>query len=314
MMACVAFAASSRSVVAATSPHVPEIAGTWRHIAENPDLGELSSPEQEPVDFGIWRAADGTWQLWSCIRKTKEAGSTRLFYGWEADDLLEARWRARGIAMRADPKYGETPGGMQAPYVVKEGGRYIMFYGDWVNICLAESEDGKTFTRRLTPEGRAGRFSEGPNANTRDAMVIRHGDRWICYYTAHPGGKGAVYARTSTDLENWSESRIVAKGAPGYDERFAAECPFVVELTPGEFYLFYTQAYGRNPKTTVLFSRDPLDFGGENIRERVVTELAVAAPEVFQVNGEWFIASVRRAYDGIELAPLKWSERGRVSE
>ena len=49
---------------------IPEIVGDWWQIAGNPDLGEFTSPEQEPTAFGMWQAADGTWQLWSCIRHT----------------------------------------------------------------------------------------------------------------------------------------------------------------------------------------------------------------------------------------------------
>ena len=61
----------------------PVIEGNWWQIAGNPDLGKFTSPEQQPVDFGIWEAADGTWQIWSCIRKTNEVGHTRLFHRWE---------------------------------------------------------------------------------------------------------------------------------------------------------------------------------------------------------------------------------------
>ena len=49
---------------------VPQIDGEWWSVADNPDLGECTTPRQEPVDFGVWQAADGTWQLWSCIRNT----------------------------------------------------------------------------------------------------------------------------------------------------------------------------------------------------------------------------------------------------
>jgi len=38
--------------------------GEWRTIATDPDLGELSNPDQQPVDFAIWQAAGGAWQLW----------------------------------------------------------------------------------------------------------------------------------------------------------------------------------------------------------------------------------------------------------
>ena len=65
------------------APAVPRLTGDAWQIASSPDLGELTVKGQQPVDFAIWRAADGTWQLWSCIRNTKETGKTRLFHRWE---------------------------------------------------------------------------------------------------------------------------------------------------------------------------------------------------------------------------------------
>src|SRR5688572_27027007 len=56
------------SAFAANHPLTPRIVGQWWTIAADPDLGELTTPKQQPVDFGIWPASDGTWQLWSCIR------------------------------------------------------------------------------------------------------------------------------------------------------------------------------------------------------------------------------------------------------
>ena len=43
------------------------------------------------MDFAVWQAKDGTWQLWSCIRQTKCGGKTRLFYRWEGKALTDAR-------------------------------------------------------------------------------------------------------------------------------------------------------------------------------------------------------------------------------
>lgn len=41
----------------------------WWTVAHNPDLGKLDGGEQQqPVDFAIWQAANGIWQLWPCIR------------------------------------------------------------------------------------------------------------------------------------------------------------------------------------------------------------------------------------------------------
>ncbi len=62
---------------------MPVIEGDFWQIAGNPDLGGLTGERQQPVDFGIWQARDGTWQLWSCIRGTK--------YGWIAGTLCIQR-------------------------------------------------------------------------------------------------------------------------------------------------------------------------------------------------------------------------------
>lgn len=291
----------------AGAPALPRIVGEWWQVAGNPDLGELTSEKQQPVDFGIWQATDGTWQLWSCIRNTKEDGKTRLFHRWEGAALSAAGWRPMGVAMRADPRFGESPGGLQAPHVIQEGGRFVMFYGDWVNICSQESADGKLFTRRSGAGGMTGLWGKDSDRNTRDPMVLRVGERWICYYTAHPGGKGSVYARTSPDLRQWGPEYVVAPGGAGAsDERFAAECPFVVEATPGDFCLFSTQRYGRNARTTVYWSRDPLNFHSGEGTGRILGTLPVAAPEIIRHEGEWFVAALRPDLKGIQIARLAW--------
>jgi hypothetical protein len=130
---------------------VPVIDGDFWQIAGNPDLGDLGSEQQQPVDFGIWQAGDGTWQLWSCIRKTNCGGNTRLFHGWEGESLEQVDWSPVGITMRADTTLGEQPGGLQAPHVILDEGIFYMLYGDWSRICLAKSKDGKEFHRILKP-------------------------------------------------------------------------------------------------------------------------------------------------------------------
>src|SRR6185436_471997 len=109
---------------AANHPLIPRLVGDWWTIAGDPDLGELTTTKQQPVDFSVWQAADGTWQLWSCIRHTKEPGKTRLFYRWEGAQLNEPNWKPMGIAMQADPKTGELEGGLQAPFVFRTDKRF----------------------------------------------------------------------------------------------------------------------------------------------------------------------------------------------
>jgi beta-xylosidase len=290
-------------------PLIPQLVGNWWTVANDPDLQQLTTTNQQPVDFAIWQAADGTWQLWSCIRATKEPGKTRLFHRWEGANLTDTNWAPRGIAMQADPALNETQGGLQAPYVLHHDGKYWMFYGDWANICLATSTDGKAFTRHLNASGKPQLNFAGQIdlvRNTRDPMVLRVGDKWNLYYTAHPANKGSDYARTSTDLLNWSEERIVAGGGSAGDGHNSAECPFVVELQAGHFYLFRTQRYGKNAETRVYHSRDAMDFGINRDAGHYLTTLPVAAPEIFRHEGRWYMAALLPSLKGIQISRLEW--------
>jgi sucrose-6-phosphate hydrolase SacC (GH32 family) len=172
--------------------------------------------------------------------------------------------------MQADPELGETPGGLHSPFVLVAGGRYHMLDGDWEHICLATSDDGKSFARHRGPGKCPALFSEGAGANTRDPMVLRISGLYHCYYTAYPNRRGAVYCRTSPDLKTWSDSRRVAFGGSAGTGPYAAECPFVVHRErEGCYYLFRTQRYGAEAQTTVYRSEDPLDFGLESDDYRI---------------------------------------------
>ena len=218
--------------------YVPTIDGPWWNITHNPDLGKYTSAKQEPVDFGIWQAKDGTWQLWSCIRGTKAAGHTRLFYGWETKNIQDTSWTPKGIVMEADTLAGEAQGGLQAPYVLKEANTYYMFYGDWNNICLAKSTDGKQFERVIDKNNSPALFS-GPMHNTRDPMVLKIGNTFYCYYSAHIEKndpdipiKSAVFCKTSTDLKIWGKPVNVSSGGSAAVQTVwyggDSECPFVI--------------------------------------------------------------------------------------
>jgi Glycosyl hydrolases family 32 N-terminal domain len=300
-----AFSVVLESACSADAPRRPRIVDDWWQIAGDPDLGELTSPKQQPVDFGVWQAADGTWQLWSCVRNTKERGHTRLFYGWEGAKLTEPNWKPMGIVMRADAKKGEVEGGLQAPFVFRDRGRFVMFYGGWNDICSAISEDGKKFERKTNTFGNVTLFG-APTGNTRDPMVIRIGDRWHCYYTAHTENKGAVYCRTSPDLASWSDARLVARGGQSGDGPFSSECPFVIELEPGQFYLFRNQIYGKGAKCSVYFSSDAFDFGIAHDEGHFVCTLPIAAPEIMRYEGQYYIAALLPSLHGIQIAKLNW--------
>lgn len=315
--------APGRQQASAHSLNRPVIAGPWWEIATNPNLGKYTSEKQQPVDFGIWQAADGTWQLWSCIRNTRCGGHTRLFYHCEAKHITDQNWEPKGIAMEADTTLGEAAGGLQAPFVFREKNIFYMVYGDWHNIWLASSTDGKKFTRVLNEQGRPALFT-GPYNNTRDPMVIYDKGVYYCYYTGHTAADGtivetgktvrkayksAVFCRTSTDLKHWSQALMVAAGGTAdHNTNWfggGAECPFVVKKDGG-YYLFRNQVYGKNSLNTQYFSTDPLNFGiGSDSCK--ISALPVAAPEIIAADGGYYIVALNPTLDGIRMAKFKWA-------
>ena len=302
----------------------PMTDGPWWPVAGNPDLGQYTTGKQQPVDFGVWQAKDGTWQLWSCIRNTSCGEKTRLFYRWESESLTGTNWQPKGIAMEADTSLGETSGGLQAPFVLLDNGIFYMFYGGWDRICLAKSEDGKHFTRVINGEGKTELFS-GPYTNTRDPMILKDNGLYYCYYTGHTGPdtmivengqkvkeiyKSAIFCRTSADLSHWSEPIMVSAGgdAAGKSQWYGgdSECPFVIKKGI-YYYLFRNQVYGTNSLNTQYASPNPLDFGVGNDDFNIGT-LPVAAPEIVYFRGDYYIFALNPGLDGIRAAKLKWEE------
>ena len=283
----------------------PVIDGDWWQVAGNPDLGGYTTAKQQPVDFGVWQAADGTWQLWSCIRHTDCGGKTRLFYRWEGHNLTDNDWTPIGIAMEARPDLGETAGGLQAPHVVRHEGLYYMAYGDWVNICFATSRDGKNFERLIQPNGKCAVFSEGPGCNTRDPMLINIDGLWHCYFTAFPHGRGYGYCRTSPDLKTWSHSCVVSYGGSVGSGACHNECPHVAQPEPGLFFYFRNQYYGEGARNWVYCSDNPLNFGIDD-DTKLVRRWRLAAPEILVDEGQYYVAALRDSLDGIKIARLKW--------
>lgn len=293
---------------------IPEIYGNWWEIASTPELGKYNKPGQEPVDFCIWQAADGSWQALSCVRNTAIGGHGRLFYQWEGKNLTDKNWKPVGVTMISDTGIGEPLGGLQAPYVFKDRDIYYMFYGDWNNICLARSTDGKIFTRIINSKGNAALFSE-PYENTRDAMVLKIDKLYYCYYTCHtknpPVGQDscAIFCRVSSDLLDWSEPVNVCSGGSPADGiawyGADAECPFVVKKDD-VYYLFRNQLYGPGALNTQYASANPLHFGVRNNDSFLIGKMNVAAPEIIEYNGEYYMATLNPNLDGIRISKLKW--------
>jgi len=319
----------------------PRLVSDFWMIGDNPDLGELDGRKkktaeplkrQECVDHHVFKAADGWWHLWGCIRGTAVG---RILYHWRSKSLASEHWEQRAEIIRADHHAQESVADwydeewIQSPFVAVEGGRYYMFYGghtaelpprrDWGTgheyrrcngqICLMTSPDGLNWTRRRDGAGRS-RLFVGPG-ETRDPCVIRIGSTWHLYYAGyeygHEGELPGIYLRTSGDMEVWSEPRLVHRDRSGRygNSLWDTECPHVVERS-GYYYLFRTENYA-GQRTHVFRSADPADFGIGDASAHYVGLLAVAAPEIIvDENGAEYITSNHDLTGGTRMCRLVW--------
>jgi hypothetical protein len=287
---------------------VPVVDGEWWTIAGNPDLGSYNTDKQQPLDFAIWQAADETWQMVACCRRTACGGRGRLFYRWQADKLTDTDWKPMGVFMEADTNFGEYEGGLQAPMVYKHKDEYLMYYGDWINTCMAWSQDGKTFARLLGEDKLSGLFTEGHKSSTRDPHVMAWRNKFYIYYTGVPEDKGQIFCRMSDDLYNWGDSVVVNSGGSGGSGSSDAECPFVL-YQPEEalFYLFraHPSKNGDAYETSVYASPDPLDFGIDTDKYKIGS-LPFEVVRIIEHDHQFYISALKHDYTGMILAKLKW--------
>lgn len=275
---------------------VPVVQGEWWQIAPNaPDVGKWSTDDENACDFTIYRAHDDSWHCVACIRGTSHHGK-RLFYHWRSDRLTDTAWEPVGILDVPRGRRGNPPQltSVQAPHVFRYRGRHYMFYNSGAAYCLA-SDDGLEWRPHRNVDGELEFFSMG-----RDVCVFHDeaSERWIAYYcgTAQVEGqrRGAMVARTAPTPEGpWSEDEFAVRttGNP--------ESPFVL-AHDGHYYLWQQMSCYR--------SENPLDFDEAELISHM-TEIWYGgkwAPEVFEHDGEWFVAGYGR---GIHVARLKWQQR-----
>ncbi len=319
-----------------TNAIMPQVDGDWWTITDGqvlPDLGEFVWTNGTlPIDFSIWQAEDGTWQLDACVRGLKKKGEKnnfRVFYRWEGTSLTEDNnWKPQGISLSGLPEYGESSSVHQAPHVLKyDDGKYRMFYGVGNTISLAESDDGKTFDRVLNASGESTLFPAfmGPQTewggkssynNSRDPVALKDGDTYYCYYAVsgvskgkwgeEPYVAGGFACQTSTDLKAWTDPVIVSTGGVAGSTQICAECPHVIKRH-GMYYLFRS---GTDSKTYVYCSDNPLDFGVNDDRYYTGLRWEMDGVEIFHHEGQDYIACFGQANGkrSYRIAKLKWVE------
>lgn len=272
-------------------------------------MGRWSDPGAQPVDFTIWQAADGTWQLVACVRGTRYPGRGRLFFRWEALALTDVDWTPMGTFMTSDDHEAHRQGQLQAPHVVRDRGRYFMIYSSDGAAFLLSSDDGKAFARETAHDGNPRLFEMN-----RDVMLFDNRARdglWYAYYTwiapsRHPERSDhTVGVRTARTLRGpWSEVVNVGVRTPS-----AAEQPYDFLHAESPFVLFRDGYYYRWERMNVFASTDPIRWSSPALTTMMDLSVpALFAPEVIEHDGNSYLAGYR--YDeevrGIFIAPFTW--------
>ena len=282
----------------------PRLAGPWIKIAGRPPLERWASPKAEPVDFTVFQADDGRWQLIACVRHTTHPGSSRLLYRWSSQELTAPDWKPEGIFLSSRTDWGHREGHLQAPFHIKEAGTHYLIYNS-AGAHLLTSPDGLEWkpweTSPIFPMG-------------RDVCVLDDRERsgkWIAYYTSpEPGINPAtrdhtIRARTGDALTGpWADTAVeippITPPPDGYTFAYA-ESPFV--LRRGDHYYRWEQMY-------VFRSSDPLSWQGPAITCLEPDDpMKRLAPEIVSHEGrDYLLAYQWRGSDerGVFLAPLVW--------
>ena len=285
-------------------PLTPRIDGPWIQLVGRPPLEQWASPQAEPVDFTIFQADNGRWQLISCTRGTMHPGGGRLLYRWSSPELLCEDWRPEGIFLSSKPEWNHGQGSVGAPCHVKDGDTHYLFYHSR-GAHLMTSTNGVDFQ----PFGTKAVFRMG-----RDVCLLDDRERsgkWIAYYTSPERGTNpaagdhTIRARTAETLEGpWSKEAVeilpLTPSPKGYKFVYA-ESPLVIKR--GDYYYRFEQLY-------VYRSTDPLKWQGPPVACLAPKDpLKRLAPEIATCDGrDYLLAYQWRGKDprGIYLAPLVW--------
>lgn len=287
-----------------SKPWTPRLDGPWIKLVGRPPLERWATDKAEPVDFTLFQANDGSWQLISCIRHTAHPGGTRLLYRWSSPDLRHGDWTPEGIFLSSKPEWDHAQGMLQAPFHVFDAGKHYLFYNSRGGHLMS-SDDGISFE----PVGNGALFPMG-----RDVCILddrESSGKWIAYYTSPEKGINpatrdhTIRARTADRLEGpWSASAVeippITPPAEGYSFVYA-ESPLVIRR--GDYYYRFEQL-------EVFRSSDPLKWEGPAIARLAPRDpLKRLAPEIVTHQGQDYLVAYQwRGRDprGIYLAPLAW--------
>lgn len=187
-----------------------------------------------------------------------------------------------------------------SPNMVEKDGVYYMIYGR-SSAQLATSTD----LYNWTVEGEVFNSDAYGYGDPRDPHILKDGDTYYISYCIENG----IAMRSSKDLRNWSEPKIIFQ-----PEEYDPESPSVIHYDD-KYYLFVC-VWNKHkfklldiddyfPQITNVYVSDNPE--GPYQESSLVTTLNGHAPEIFQdEDGDWFISSAQYPYCGISIDKLYW--------
>ncbi len=185
---------------------------------------------------------------------------------------------------------GEKPE-MWAPHIMKHGGKYQIIYSP-LKMMRMVSEDFKKWDK-------AKDLFTCKSPVARDPYVFEEDGVFYLLYTED----GYVKYRTSPDMDNWSEEKVLQ--APLFKD-CETESPFMFKRD-GIYYLLWCMYDARGG----CYDHRTMVFAGETFEELFssapITMLNAHAPElVFDEDGDAYLLSVYYPENGISAVKLKW--------
>lgn len=313
------------STVGADGPLlIPYLASGWKPLFRPEKTGSYMN------DHAIYRAVDRTWHI---------IGITSFGEGDYSKETYFAH--GRGVSF---PPEGAMFGEMEkaadfghlalAPHVLREGGRYLMWFSPH-RCYVASSADGYKWREEKGLE-----FLP-VHPQFRDPMVIQvAGDQWLMYATARDGYYSTVDMYQSFDLEHWQYIGPALETGFGCERAGApatTESPFVF-CRNGRYYLSFTynndsffwssillslhiwpdrESYN---DTMIFSSTNPYSFGTYRGKDRAPTlaaRIRAHAPEYVESGGVWYVTTAGWPWAAtltkgeVACAELGWKQKNK---
>ncbi len=264
---------------------VPYLKSDWRRIIEY--------PQNHLNDFCIFRDLDGLWHAVGIMGTGTWASEQSLFHS--VSGCITGEYRNIAPILEENFPDGERPQ-KHAPFIIEKSGVYHLFYRRPPGtIYHLETTDP------LIWKGLGNPVFEKNDA--RDVCVVQHENLYYMYYCqwdiVDGVNRSCIFARTSPDLEKWSEEKRIFCDLSHTADHSRLESPFVIKRPEG-FYMFIRHRLMRDKcSTVVIFSTSPETFEyKEDPWIKVFNYMH--APEIVELDGHYYVARVSGPFGDLQ--------------